>query len=251
MNLGNFRDLGGIKTTCGRTVAPRRLLRSAQPVGLTDEARTMLAEHGLKSIIDFRTIFETQKDPVDIIDGVDYKHIDIMGANNAQAANPNYWTELMSEDISKVEEEFIRTYVEFAISEPSRKGYGDFVRACIALKDGAVLFHCAAGKDRTGLAAAIILKLLGVSDADIFDDYLKTAEYQAKLAAKYTANAKAQGVSDKQLAAMQVLFGVKPGYLKAALDAAENKVGSFEAYAEKGLGLTPDCILELNNLYLS
>ena len=196
MNLMNFRDLGGMKTACGRTVAPKRLLRAAQPVHLTEEERATLTEFGLKSIIDFRTILETEKYPVDIFDGVEYKHIDIMGENNAQAAAPNFWEKLIKENPAQVGVEFMRTYKEFAISVPSRKGYGDFVRACIAQKNGAVLFHCAAGKDRTGFAAAIVLRLLGVSDDDIFEDYLKSKEYQKKFAAKYSAKAKAQGMTD-------------------------------------------------------
>ncbi|MCL2386258.1 MAG: tyrosine-protein phosphatase, partial [Defluviitaleaceae bacterium] len=234
LGLGNFRDLGNIKTADGKRVRMKRLLRAAQPVGLSEKDLEMLREHDLKIIIDFRTTREVTVTPVDNIDGVTYSHLDIMGENSAQAANPHYWSQLFMDNPSIVAAEFTKTYQEFATSPSSMAGYSAFIKACVGLESGSVLFHCAAGKDRTGFAAAIILKILGVSDDDIFDDYMETKHYQAEAHDKYIEDAKAQGCTDQQIQAMESIFGVNPHYIKAAFAAAEAGFGSFDEYVKYG-----------------
>jgi len=248
--LVNFRDLGGLKTKDGKTVKHNRLLRSAQPVNLSADDVNKLKDHNLKSIVDFRTDHETTADPVDSIDGVSYNHIDIMGKNSAQAADPTAWMKMLSQDINTVELQFMDTYKEFALGESSRAGYGDFLRVCASLEDGAVLFHCAAGKDRTGLAAAIVLRLLGVSDDDIYTDYLKTMEFQAQIATPHLEKAKAAGMTEKELESMQVLMGVKREFLSAALTGAEEQYGSFDNYIADGLGMKLEEVDRIRDLYL-
>ena len=249
-NLVNFRDLGGLKTSCGKTVKHNRLLRAAQPVGLLSGDIEKLNKHGLKSIIDLRTTHEITKEPVDTIDGVDYTHIDVMGENSAQAADPKHWANMLDADPAKVELQFIETYKEFATSECSRRGYGVFLKACANLAEGSILFHCAAGKDRTGLAAAIILRLLRVADDDIYTDYLKTIEHQEQISSTHLEKAKAAGINEQQLNSMKILLGVKKEFLAAALSAAEEQYGSFENYLVDGLGVTPKEIEQIRDMYL-
>lgn len=248
--LTNFRDLGGIKTSDGRVVKVNRLLRAAQPVGLSEEEISKLIKSNLKVIIDFRTSNEAARTPVDNIGGASYLHIDIMGANDTQAADPNHWVQMLAENPHGVELQFIETYKEFATGESSRRGYGNFLRACASQSDGAILFHCAAGKDRTGLAAALILRVLGITDEDIYTDYLKSMEFQEKISAPYLAMAKAAGMTDQQVEYLKVLLGVKKEFLSAALTAAEEKYGSFENYITEGLGVTPEEIERIRDLYL-
>jgi protein-tyrosine phosphatase len=248
--LLTFRDLGGIKTVDGKTVKHHRLLRSAQPVKLSADDVEMLKAHNLKSIVDFRTTPEVTTDPIDTIDGVSYTHIDIMGKNGAQAADRSSWMKMLSQDLAAVELGFTETYKEFATSESSREGYGEFLRVCANLEHGAILFHCAAGKDRTGLAAAIILRLLGVSEDDIHLDYLKTMEFHEQIASPYLEKAKASGMTEQQLESMKVIMGVKKEFLSAAISTAVEQYGSFENYVIKGLGVQLDEIERIRNLYL-
>jgi len=248
--LANFRDLGGLKTAENKNVRFNRLLRSAQPVKLSNNDIEKLRAHNLKSIVDFRTAYETTNEPVDSIEGVTYNHMDVMGKNAAQAANPKHWVSMLSQDLNAVESQFIETYKEFATDESSRKAYGNFLRLCANLTDGAVLFHCAAGKDRTGLAAAIILRLLGVRDDEIYTDYLKTMEFQEQISAPHLEKAKLAGMTEQQMESMKVLMGVKKEYLSAALSAAETQYGSFENYVVNGLGVKPKEIEQIRDLYL-
>jgi len=248
--LVNFRDLGGIQTTGGRKVIHKRLLRSAQPIGLTAEDVETLRQHNLKAIIDFRTVTETINYPIDKVDGVSYTHIDIIGKNTTQVADPMQWMKILDESISNVELWFANTYKEFVTSESSRKAYGDFLRTCAEHETGALLFHCAAGKDRTGFASALILRLLGVSDEDIYTDYLKTLEYRPQIEATQLPKARARGMTEKQLESMKVLMGVKKEYITTALTAAEESFGSFDNYLAEGLGITQDGIARICDLYL-
>jgi protein-tyrosine phosphatase len=248
--MKNFRDLGGIKTACGKTVRKNRLLRAAQPVGLTAEEMKKMREYDLKYIVDFRTAREVSAEPIDNFEGVAYTHIDIMGDNAAQAADPNYWMELFNKNPNIVGDEFTKTYEEFVTSPTSMAGYSAFIKACAASETGATLFHCAAGKDRTGFGAAIILRLLNVAQEDIFTDYLRTREYQAQVHDYWVANAKSRGLTDEQIEAIEAVFSVKNDYLLAAYKAAEDAFGSFENYVREGLKISEEEIARLREMYL-
>jgi len=250
-NLLNFRDLGGHKAACGRVVRPRRLLRAALPAGLSPQDITKLREYDLKYIVDFRTAEEVVASPTDTIDGVAYTHIDIMGDNDAQAANPYYWMELFLKDPPAVVTEFTETYRQFATSSHSIAGYAAFLRGCATAAEGATLFHCTAGKDRTGFGAAIILKILGISDDDIFADYLKSQDYIAAVNDYYVNKAKQRGLSDVQLEQLGKTFGImQTSYLQAAFEALETSFGGFAQYVNEGLGITDEEIATLQDIYL-
>jgi protein-tyrosine phosphatase len=246
----NFRDLGGLKTAFPQIIKSRRLLRSAQPVGLSAEDVAVLKSHDLRLIIDFRTLPETETHPVDSIEGVTYRHIDIMGGNVAQAALPGYWMKFFTENPRETEAEFAKTYRDFAARPSSMRAYAEFIRACIAQTEGAILFHCAAGKDRTGFGAAIILKLLGVSDPEIFADYHRTKDYQEFVKIAHITRAKEHGFTDQQILEMEEIFGVKDAYLQAAFSAANEKFGDFEGYVKNGLGLSGGEIAQLKENFL-
>lgn len=248
--LMNFRDLGGLKTDCGKTVRRGRLLRAALPVGLTESDIAALRALDLRVIFDLRTLGEVAALPADEIAGVTYTHIDIMGENSSHSADPRFWMELFHKNPLGVEEEFAKTYREFATSPTALAGYSAFLKACAARENGAVLFHCAAGKDRTGFAAAIILKILNVPEEEIFADYMKTRAYQEQVNDFYVARAKKRGFSDEQIKSMGEIFGVKESYLQAAYAAAEDAFGSFENYLAHGLGLDGEEISKLREFYL-
>jgi len=237
---------------CGRTVRTKRLLRAAQPVGLSSEDLSHLRAHNLKYIFDLRTRHEVELRPVDRIDGVTYTHIDIIGDSTSQAALPSYWMKLFRKDPDGTEGEFLNTYRDFATTTHASKGYASMLKKLAATtgSDGAALFHCAAGKDRTGFAAAIILKILGVRDDDVFADYLRTREYQAHVQKFYEDRARLEGFSDEQIRKMNSIFGVNLNYLTAALEAAKNTYGSFESYVTNGLGITEEDAANLKRNFL-
>ena len=142
-------------------------------------------------------------------------------------------------------------YEGFVISDAARSGFANFLTACANNSTGATLFHCVAGKDRTGWAAAILLKALGASDADIMADYLKTEEERELANTAFIAHYSRRGLFFKrQQKALRVILGVKPEYLQAAFNAIDNVYGSFDEYLTQGLGITPQLVRRLQELYL-
>ncbi|MCL2376408.1 MAG: tyrosine-protein phosphatase [Defluviitaleaceae bacterium] len=245
--LINFRDLGGLAAADGKKVREGRLLRSAEPVGLLAEEIEMLKGRGVTLIVDFRSVIETSEAPVDEIDGAMYTNLDVMADKVINWADTMQWAAALSSDTA--ETTMINDYRGFIRMSSSKKGFGDFLRAC-AKAEGAILFHCAAGKDRTGFAAAIVLKILGVSDEDIYVDYLKTIEERKEANAQVIEKYRALGLGESQLEALSTIYGLKREYLDTAFAIIEEEYGDFESYIEHGLGITAEEVQRIRELYL-
>ena len=114
-------------------------------------------------------------------------------------------------------------------------------------RHGAALFHCTTGKDRTGWAAATLLTLLGVSEADVYDDYLQTNVDLLPALEPVLQRAEAQGVERELL--LPVL-GVRESYLAAAFAQMREQFGSIQEYAHEGLGLSAGDERRLRELFL-
>ena len=246
--LINFRDLGGLMTADGKKVRSRRLLRAGAPVKLLPEEIAMLKDHGLALIIDFRSEKEVGEEPVDKIEDVLYVNLDVMADVVSHWANPHEWTKKLHPDTA--DKEMMDNYKSFISAASSKVGFAEFLRHCAHMQDGAILFHCAAGKDRTGFGAAIVLKILGVSDEDIYDDYMKTLEERKEANVKIIEKYRAMGLNENQLAALTMMYGVKPEYLSAAFDAMGEEYGSFENYIEHGLGISAEHVERIREFYL-
>lgn len=246
--LINFRDLGGLAAADGKKVRPRRLLRAAQPVGLLPEDLAMLKDHGLALIVDFRSEMEIESEPVDKIDGVAYVNLDVMADKMSNWANPKQWMERLHPDIADAE--MMDNYKGFIHMVSSKIGFAEFLRHLAAMEDGAILFHCAAGKDRTGFGAAIALKILGVSDEDIYMDYLKTLKEREEVNLAIIEKYRVMGLNESQLEALTTMYGVRQEYLAAAFAAIEAEHGSFENYITRGLGISEEDIARIREFYL-
>jgi len=248
--LVNFRDLGGFAAAGGKKVQFGRLFRAAAPVGLSAEEVATLKRHGLVQIIDFRSQPEVSIAPADKIDGAAYVNLDVLAdkLSNTSVSDPEEWLDRLSFDT--VDEDMKNIYRDFIFLSSAQKGFADFVRVCANTGQGAILFNCAAGKDRTGFAAAIILKILGVSDEDIYADYLKTLEGREEANARLIKDYRAKGLTEDKLMALGLWYGIKREYLAAAFVALEEEYGSFERYMEHCLGILPADVLYIRELYL-
>ncbi len=156
----NFRDLGGYEAGGGRFLRWRTLFRADDLNRLTSEGVDAFAELGVRSVLDLRTATELEKQgtiPTDRIT-VDHHHLPLLGKTWSKAMAPDEpspsWT--------------AQRYLEMLAggAEPMRMS----LEILAAPSSYPVVFHCAAGKDRTGVLAAVVLGLVGVSDDDIVDD---------------------------------------------------------------------------------
>ncbi|MDR3263233.1 MAG: tyrosine-protein phosphatase [Clostridiales bacterium] len=219
----NFRQLGGIPLKDGGTVKNGIFYRAAELDFASENDIEELKKLGLKAIFDFRD--QSEKTNPEIYDklGVKYYNVPIR-AENAKIVKLRIKPDLKTL-LSLNGGDVCEIYAELPFSNP---GFEKFFGI---IKDGEfpLLFHCTAGKDRTGVSAALLLALLGADRGDILKDYLETkkAVPLIKAAILRNVNFLLRGFVGKR---MQPLFDVEAEYLAAALDAVYNKYGSIEAY---------------------
>jgi protein-tyrosine phosphatase len=165
----NVRDLGGLPTEDGRRTRLGGVVRSDNVRRLTDEGWRALAEHGVRRIVDLRFPEELAEDQPRDVD-IDVVNVSVLG----EANDPEYVKELDAHlAVNDIADHYAWSYVDFL--ERYREHFGAAF-AAIADADGTVVVHCFAGKDRTGLVAAVLLRLAGVDHATIGADYALTAE---------------------------------------------------------------------------
>ncbi|MDH6387724.1 protein-tyrosine phosphatase [Dysgonomonas sp. PH5-37] len=224
----NFRDLGGFRTQDGRYVKWGKLFRSDDLSNLTDPDLHYLASIPIVSIVDFRAETEVQKSPDREPSSVktNYK-LPIIPGNLANFQTAAVSSETLMTDMNRL-----------LVSDTASIGqYKELFRLLQNPDDTPLLFHCSAGKDRTGLAAALILFALGVDDTIIMDDYLSSNAY---LGNKY-----ADIIARKP--AIRGMFEVRAEYLSAALEQIRIEHGSIENFLTKVLDVD---IQKMKDLYL-
>ena len=240
--LVNFRDLGGIIGLNGKKIMPNRLLRSA---ALTVP---MPSGYDLKQIVDLRAQKEAKKRPDIVPQGVNYIQANILMDGSVRGRIGSL---VICGKVAACDAYLSNVYVGFVKSEAARTGFASLIKACMNNPTGATLFHCVAGKDRTGFAAALLLKILGVSDADIMTDYLKTEEDRRLANKEFIAYYSRRGLFFKtQQEALAVIMSVRPEYLLAGFNAIDDSFGGFDGYLTQGLGITPQNVQHLRELYL-
>jgi protein-tyrosine phosphatase len=139
---------------------------------------------------------------------------------------------------------------DFVTLRSARAAYSALLRRLIDGGQEPIIYHCTAGKDRTGWATAVILTLLGVPRETVMADYLQSNAY---LRTKNDATMKALAASGAAInpAFLEPVLTVRPEYLQSAFDEVDRTYGSMEAYARDGLGLTALDIAVLRRKYLS
>jgi protein-tyrosine phosphatase len=167
----NFRDLGGYPAADGQHVAWHRLYRSDDLARLSDADKEAFAALGIRTVIDLRRpneVDELGRFPQ--TDGVDYHHIHLR--------HPA-WPSHEFTDTAARTSFVVERYREMSIA--SADGFGTALRLIADAGTAPLVFHCIAGKDRTGVLAALTLSLLGVDDDTVADDYQlsEAAEPQA------------------------------------------------------------------------
>jgi protein-tyrosine phosphatase len=242
--LVNFRDLGGYETTNGKKIKMKRLLRSAPVDGLCDTDIDFLKAHNIKLVVDFRSDDEIIL-PHDVnVLGNRYERADIAGDSFKRYGGHK---KLIGLDIKGVEHFMVEVYRDSFINNlSSKQGFSKFLKLCASVEDGAVLFHCTFGKDRTGFAAALLLKILGVSDDVLYSDYLKSIEGLVSEIPKKVEQYQRGGYCEEKAL---ILCGLKREYLESAFESIE-KYGGFDKYITDELGITPADIAKLKELYL-
>lgn len=209
----NARDLGGLKGA--KAVVPTgRFVRTADLARVTDADKSTLADHGVKLDIDLRTTDEATKAPDALANDPRFKYvrISLMGDKPLDMTHmPSSLGVLYVKALDEDQPQFKQVFETMA-----------------AQKDGAVLYHCSAGKDRTGMISALLLSLAGVKHDDIVHNYAISAYYlKPMMSAPQTA------AMLKQNPALAPLMGTPPEAMAQFLDALQKQYGGAQGYLRK------------------
>ncbi|KGE02541.1 tyrosine-protein phosphatase [Pseudohaliea rubra] len=229
----NFRDFGGYRAADGRRVRWGYLFRSGNLSRLTDEAQAMFTGLAIDVVCDFRREDEQVSDPSLLPSGPRRINLAItpgsQGSALYDARHRLTDAEAMAEAMRDINREFVR-------SQSDR--YAALFSHLLEPRNERCLVHCAAGKDRTGFAAALVLFALGVPQETVLHDYLLTRHYfdatgeLGRVREKYDMH----HLDDEVLLPM---LQVDESYLGAALGVIAEDYGSTEAYLEEALGVGP------------
>ena len=236
--IDNFRDIAG--TTTAYATAHDGIMRAGvfyRSNALTPTASdlTTLNGLGIKAIYDLRTPSEIAATPDTLISGATYQNIDIIGSTTS-GANITTVSFKSAADAIAMMQQTNRAFV----SDSGMRSQFSVLFNELAGVDGAALFHCTAGKDRTGWTAAVLQSIAGVDSATIMSNYLATNDYTA---ARVAATLKALPPSMATVYAP--LLGVEVSYLQAGLDQVTAQYGSMDNYLKQGLGLSQETIYVL------
>lgn len=229
--IDNFRDYGDYATAAGRRIAPRRLLRSAHHAKASDEDLARMAELNVATVVDLRHPQERAYQPSRRPEGFSGAVIET-AVTSAQTEAPHI-AFLRENDLT---EESGRTYMMSAYRripfEPAHLDLFSRYFASLAEGEGPVLIHCAAGKDRTGILAALTHHVLGVGHDDLMEDYLLTNRVvRLEERAPEIAEMLHKHFGRRPSASAVVAFmGVAPDFLDAAFDEIAARHGSLDAY---------------------
>jgi protein-tyrosine phosphatase len=239
----NFRDLGGYKTKDGKVVKWGTVFRSGKCNLFTDSDLEYLTSASLKTIIDFRSESEKAAEPDRVPATVTLQQaFPIDAANLGGGIDIN--TVLASGDIEAAKQYLVVANQAFITSFQNE--YKQFFATLQVGNNLPLMFHCTAGKDRAGLAAALFLSSLDVDRQTIIEDYLLT-----NVCSNVTLeNIKAQYVpvmGENAAVCMYYIYSVQREYIQAAFDIIEQNYGSVENFLTQQLGVDLE---KMKSLYL-
>lgn len=206
-NLWNLRELGDYKGFNEKTTKMNAFLRSSVTAFLDDSDVKELRDYGVRTVIDLRMDYEVLRFPslMANVEGIKYYNIGI-----------EYYDSTKSEEKIPISESYVNIIEQKEIIKK-------IFETISCAEKGTILFHCLAGRDRTGVISMILLSLAGVSQEDVIKDYLNTFENIRNMSAykERVASGKEKPLpSDEQLS----------NELKEVIKYIKDKYGSFEEY---------------------
>ncbi len=236
--MDNFRDIAGttsIYTTSHDGTMRTGVFYRSNALALSPADRTTLSTLGIGNVYDLRTASEIASSPDVMPDGAKYTNIDIIG----NAASGSNITSITVSSAAQAKAMMQQANVSF-VSDAGMRAQFTTLFNDLASTDGAALFHCTAGKDRTGWTAAMLLSIAGVDNATIMENYLATNDYT-----RQRVEATLAMMPPSMAAIYAPLLGVDASYLQAGLDEITRQYGSVDNYLKQGLGLSQETLYVL------
>lgn len=254
--LNNTRDLGGFLGADGKRVKSGKLVRSGRLYNLPKSSAEKLKKLGVTTVVDLRTDRERLEYPCRPIDGVRHVHLPLVCTATPGITYSKSMAKVMREEGKKISREFGTAdnymkcmYDVILFDEQSRSRIREFFDILLA-ENGCVVWHCNAGKDRTGLIAMLTLGILGVDRSDIVKDYTMSDKFQRLKRAPQRILLKIVPMPPSFRNILLAMMKAKPEYIENAIDSVLKKYSSFEDYFVRGLGFDQGSVAKLREKYL-
>ena len=260
----NARDLGGYIIQDGRRLRDGMLIRSAHLADATDEDLQYLLSIPISKVIDFRKDIEMNGKTDRMVPGAEYIRLEIDASgylvNQASDDEKKLFTGQKQFDIKKfmLMAAFNQTaqmiahqmYPNLLFHPDCQKQFRQFFRLILETENGAILYHCTQGKDRTGIASALILAALGASREIIVADFDATNRVYEKEVHRCCQTVRQMGGKEVEIDTVKAFLGANTHNFIKTLDRIGHEYGSMDAYLRGPIGLTDADIATLKARYL-
>lgn len=248
--IHNLRDYGGWLTQDRRQVRRGVLYRSGQHVGATDDDLLLIADLGIRTVIDLRGSSERERNPCRRVEGFDGEVIFYDGETSSSPPHMDVDDSVTTAQFAR--ERMLGVYTRMPANPAMQAMFARYLRI-LAERDGASLVHCFAGKDRTGIAATLLLHILGVSEKDQMAEFLRTnsAPTFAILRAQSVPGIEERLGRKLDEEGVRALLEVQESYLERFRETVAEMDGSLDAWLATRIGVDDSLRASLRSRFLS
>ena len=246
----NFRDLGGYPTADGHTTKWRRIIRTGSLAQLDKQDLKVLTSIPVTIDVDLRAPDEVKKAPDQVPTSATYYHLPVFASDETDASHSDEEIAAQMQQPGNGYRHMIDVYHRMTTIDSAKRAYQKLFKLLLSNDDGALLFHCTAGKDRTGMASYLILSALGVQEKIIMEDYLLTNVVTQEFRNQWLQEMRNNGASEELVTNRAALASVSPDYLNTAITNIKKNYGTINRYLSNYLEITPAEIKKLQELYL-
>lgn len=235
--VNNFRAVDNIKNSEGRSLKEGMFYRSAHLHKLKKKSFSDLEKLGIKEIIDLRNSKEILDKPDNLPNGITYKKYSAFEDEGDQLSQARKLVLKGKVNASDADKRMVDFYREYVTENPET--IKTIINEILESKEP-VLYHCTAGKDRTGIITALILTILKFDKETIYNEYLLSNNFRKGLVEKRMNLASNLHFlyPKMNLQVLEKLSWVEKRYLDAAFDEINKKYGSTDAYIQQVLGIS-------------
>lgn len=251
-NVYNSRDLAGYPTTDGHHIKAGRLFRTALLHNLDDQELNTLHQLNVTRVIDFRDDAEISHLPDHLTATIHYLHLPVFKEDETSASlSTSKPLERFAIDYNVGRLWMLKAYHDMVTIDSAKSAYREFFCQLLSANENeATIFHCTAGKDRTGMAAYFLMRALGVAPEVAAQDYLWTNVYSADRVRMRIDSVKAHGGNEVVIYNVRQMSAALPEYLQQATKLINAHYGDMAHFISEFLGLSADDIADLRRLYL-
>lgn len=234
--IHNFRDYGGWRTRDGGQVRRGLLYRSGQHVGATDQDLSLIGALDIRTVIDLRGASERERNPCRRVEGFSGEVLYYEGETSSAPPHMDVDGSVTTAEYAR--ERMLSVYTRMPDNPAMQNMFARYLRI-LAERDGASLVHCFAGKDRTGIAATLLLHILGVRPRDQMAEFLRTNSAPTLAVLRHQSVPGIEQRLGRQLDddAVRALLEVHEDYLLRFHETVTASHGSLDAWLEDRIGV--------------